>query len=88
MPSFIRAALICMVVVLRACAGRTQDTAVEPEGPAVVEVENQGFIPRYLTADAGPIRFLADPIGGNRTPVSEEMSVRPGDVVTLTIPPQ
>ncbi len=45
-------------------------------------------VPRYLTAGAGPIRFLADPIGGNRTPVSEEMSVRPGDLVTLTIPPQ
>jgi hypothetical protein len=45
-------------------------------------------IPRYLTAGAGPIRFLADPIGGRRTPVSEEMSVQPGDLVTLTIPPQ
>ncbi|MEA2723204.1 MAG: hypothetical protein QOH59_975 [Gemmatimonadales bacterium] len=45
-------------------------------------------IPRYLTTGAGPIRFLADPIGGDRTPVSEEMSVRPGDLVTLTIPPQ
>ena len=45
-------------------------------------------VPRYLTGGAGPIRFLADPIGGNRTPVSEEMSVRPGDLVTLTIPPQ
>ena len=45
-------------------------------------------VPRYLTAGAGPIRFLADPIGGNRTPVSEEMSVRPGDLVTLTIPPR
>ena len=44
-------------------------------------------VPRYLTG-AGPIRFLADPIGGNRTPVSEEMSVQPGDLVTLTIPPQ
>ncbi len=45
-------------------------------------------VPRYLTSGAGPVRFLADPIGGNRTPVSEEMSVRRGDVVTLTIPPQ
>jgi hypothetical protein len=45
-------------------------------------------VPRYLTGGAGPIRFLADPIGGNRTPISEEMSVRPGDLVTLTIPPQ
>jgi len=44
-------------------------------------------VPRYLTG-VGPIRFLADPIGGNRTPVSEEMSVQPGDRVTLTIPPQ
>jgi hypothetical protein len=45
-------------------------------------------IPRYLLSGAGPIRFLADPIGGSRTPVSEEMSVRAGDVVTLTIPPR
>jgi hypothetical protein len=44
-------------------------------------------IPRYLLRGAGPLRFLADPIGGNRTPVSEEMTVHPGDIVTLTIPP-
>ena len=44
-------------------------------------------VPRYLTVGAGPIRFLADPIGGNRSPVSEEMTVQPGDLVTLTIPP-
>lgn len=45
-------------------------------------------IPRYLVGGAGPVRFLADPIGGDRTPVSEEMMVQPGDVVSLTIPPQ
>lgn len=45
-------------------------------------------IPRHLVRGAGPVRFLADPIGGNRTPVSEELIVQPGDVVTLTIPPQ
>ncbi len=45
-------------------------------------------IPRHLIRGAGAIRFLADPIGGNRTPVSEEMTVNPGDLVTLTIPPQ
>jgi hypothetical protein len=44
-------------------------------------------IPRHLVR-GGTIRFLADPIGGNRSPVSEEMVVQPGDVVTLTIPPQ
>ena len=43
-------------------------------------------IPRHLLRASGPVRFLADPIGGNRSPVSEEMTVRPGDIVTLTIP--
>jgi hypothetical protein len=44
-------------------------------------------IPNYLIGGAGPLRFVADPIGGDRTPVSEEMAVQPGDIVTLTIPP-
>jgi hypothetical protein len=105
-----------MLAILAACAGRSPDTDTEPAGPAMVQVQNQGFtdmviyaissgqrvrlglatgnstktftVPRYLTGGAGPIRFLADPIGGNRTPVSEEMSVHPGDLVTLTIPPR
>lgn len=45
-------------------------------------------IPAFLVGGAGPLRFLADPVGGNRMPVSEEMTVQPGDQVTLTIPPQ
>lgn len=45
-------------------------------------------IPRVLVDGAGVLRFLADPIGGSRTPVSEEIVVRHGDVVTLMIPPQ
>lgn len=45
-------------------------------------------IPRHLIRGAGPLSFLADPVGGNRAPVSEDMTVQPGDVVTLTIPPQ
>lgn len=44
-------------------------------------------IPNYLIRGAGPLRFLADPVGGNRTPVSEEVTVQPGDIVSLTIPP-
>ena len=44
-------------------------------------------IPNTLLRGAGNLRFLADPIGGNRTPISEEMTVQPGDIVTLTIPP-
>lgn len=38
-------------------------------------------------ASFGNVRFLADPIGGRRTPVSEEINVRAGDEVLLTIPP-
>jgi hypothetical protein len=34
-----------------------------------------------------PIRFQADPIGGNRTPFSEEITVSPGETVVLRIPP-
>jgi hypothetical protein len=44
-------------------------------------------LPQYLVRTGGPLRFQADPIGGNRTPISEEMTVQPGDIVTLTIPP-
>ena len=45
-------------------------------------------IPSYLIFSATSLRFLADPIGSSRTPVSDEITVSPGDVVTLTIPPQ
>jgi hypothetical protein len=44
-------------------------------------------IPDYLLGAANSIRFLADPVGSSRTPVSDEISVHPGDQVTLTIPP-
>jgi hypothetical protein len=35
----------------------------------------------------GTVQFLADPIGGNRTPISDTISVSPGDQIQLTIPP-
>ena len=44
-------------------------------------------IPANLIFGATPLRFLADPIGGRRTPVSEEITVQPGDQVRLVIPP-
>jgi hypothetical protein len=45
-------------------------------------------VPSYLVRGGDRLRFLGDPIGGGRTPVSEELFVTPGDTVTLTIPPQ
>ena len=43
-------------------------------------------IPSYIADTGGSFRFVADPVGGNRTPVSQEMYVTPGDQVTLVIP--
>ena len=45
-------------------------------------------IPSVLVEGSGVLRFQADPIGGSRAPISEEIFVRNGDVVQLIIPPQ
>ncbi|HEY7636427.1 MAG TPA: hypothetical protein VH763_12815 [Gemmatimonadales bacterium] len=45
-------------------------------------------VPGYLVQSGGTLRFVADPIGGSRRPVSDELLVSPGDSLTLTIPPQ
>jgi hypothetical protein len=86
-----------------------------PNGPTVVQVDNQGFldmtvyaarsservrlgiatgnnktnfnIPSVLMSGLTPLRFVADPIGGQRASVSQEITVAPGDTVVLTIPP-
>ena len=44
-------------------------------------------IPPNMIFGATPLRFQADPIGANRTPISSEITVTPGDEVVLTIPP-
>ena len=44
-------------------------------------------IPTVLMSGLTPLRFVADPIGGRRASVSEEITVAPGDTVVLTIPP-
>jgi hypothetical protein len=44
-------------------------------------------IPPGLVFGLTPLRFVADPIGGRRASVSEEITVAPGDTVALTIPP-
>ena len=44
-------------------------------------------LPRGLVAPATPLRFIADPIGSSRPSVSEEITVSPGDTVTIIIPP-
>ena len=44
-------------------------------------------IPRSLVTGLTSLRFIADPIGGSRASVSQEITVTPGDTVVLTIPP-
>lgn len=44
-------------------------------------------IPQGIVFGSTSLRFLADPIGGNATPVSEEISVSEGEEVVLRIPP-
>ena len=44
-------------------------------------------IPGYLLSGTTPLRFIADPIGSQRQPTSEEIMVTPGDEVTIFIPP-
>ena len=45
-------------------------------------------LPRGIIFGSTPLSFLVDFIGSSRTPMSEVISVSPGDTVVLTIPPQ
>ena len=44
-------------------------------------------IPSSVSSGLATLRFIADPIGGRRNSVSQEITVAPGDTVVLTIPP-
>ncbi len=44
-------------------------------------------IPASLMFGLTPLRFQADPIGSDRAPVTQEITVEPGDRVRLVIPP-
>jgi len=45
-------------------------------------------IPSNLMAGITALRFIADPIGGRANPVTEEITVAPGDQVVVYIPPR
>lgn len=44
-------------------------------------------IPASAVGPGRPVRFLVDPIGSSRTATSFEIYVRPGEQVSITIPP-
>jgi len=56
-------------------------------GQATGNAETKFRIPANLLFGATPLQFQADPIGGRRAPLSQEITVAPGDEVFLTIPP-
>ncbi len=43
-------------------------------------------IPASLLFGSTALRFLGDPVGGNATPISQEIGVAPGDTITMVIP--
>ncbi|HSR14959.1 MAG TPA: hypothetical protein VLL51_04365 [Gemmatimonadales bacterium] len=43
-------------------------------------------IPRSIASPGIPVRFMADPIGGRRTPYTEEITILPGDTIVMRIP--
>ena len=45
-------------------------------------------LPSNLVFGGTPLRFMADPIGARGQPVSDEITVHPGDDVALIIPPR
>jgi hypothetical protein len=49
--------------------------------------EQRFTLPKYLVRTITSLRFEADPIGGNRSSFSNEITVNPGEEVTLRIPP-
>ena len=61
--------------------------ARERLGTATAHTRTRFTIPSRLIFGITPLRFQADPIGGSATPVSQEITVQPGDTVVLRIPP-
>jgi hypothetical protein len=56
-------------------------------GTATGNAKSNFRLPAGIVSGLTPLRFVADPIGGTRASVSEEITVAPGDTVGLTIPP-
>ena len=56
-------------------------------GTVTGNTDQEFVIPDYIIGPANSVRFLVEPIGSNRAPISNSLSVQPGQTVTLTIPP-
>ena len=80
---------INMVVLIPGLAAAQPGRGALADVGGTNNLQNTTFtIPANLIFGATPLRFLADPIGSNRTPVSDEITVQAGDQVRLIIPPR
>jgi hypothetical protein len=107
--------VVLLLLCVAACASLSRGSSSDQSQPAVLEVDNRGFldmdifaarsaqrvrlgtangtgktyfnIPSFLVSGVTSLRFIADPIGGNRASVSQEITVASGDTVVLVIPP-
>ncbi|HEX9756150.1 MAG TPA: hypothetical protein VGA42_10615 [Gemmatimonadales bacterium] len=75
-------AFLDMTIYLMRSGARYRLGTVSGNSTAVFE------IPRNFVNPGLPIAFLADPIGSQVTPYSQEIPVSPGDTIVLTIPPR
>ena len=57
-------------------------------GTATGSGANTFEIPRSIMFGPTQLSFLVDFVGSQRTPISESITVNPGDTVVLMIPPQ
>ncbi|MBW3534277.1 MAG: hypothetical protein KY453_03505, partial [Gemmatimonadetes bacterium] len=56
-------------------------------GTATAHLTTEFTIPSSMLFGVTSLRFQADPIGGDRAPVTQSITVAPGDVVVMRIPP-
>lgn len=56
-------------------------------GTATAHQTSHFTIPQRLIFGLTPMQFQADPIGTGARPVTEEITVQPGDTVVFLIPP-
>jgi hypothetical protein len=77
-----QATLDMTIYVVRSSGAR------ERLGMATAHSRTRLRIPSRLMFGLTPLRFMADPIGGSATPVTQEITVQPGDTVVLQIPPR
>jgi hypothetical protein len=73
-----------MVIYLLPSSGASNRVRL---GNAASNRDTTFTIPRQYVFGLSTLRFLADPIGSNRTPLSDQIQVSPGDRVVIIIPP-